>query len=277
MSQKNRKHDVTAVLIGIGLILLVGAYFIGKDILRSKSEKEQEINDLAKKEETKSKDQTATISPEVLRKKIQNGEKTYVVDIRPREAFDAEHIPNSVSLPGSSLENLAPGKNELVVIVFSEQDLAAYETARNILARKSFPYFFLEGGFEAWKQGGNRLLSAGDPNSFVDQSKVTFVSADELKKLFADRNTGLFVLDVRTPEAFRKIHLQGAVNIPLSELEKRAGEIPPARQTIVYGETELMSFQAAVRLFDLGIFSVKALKGSDNLTEGKTALFLEKS
>lgn len=275
MARKNKKHDARAVLVGIVLILLVGAYFVAKDILRSKSEEKQQEADLLTKIDTQP-DQVSVIAPEVLHKKIQNGEKTYIVDVRTKEAFEAEHIPHSVSLPGSSLGNLAPDKDALVVIVFSEQDPAAYEVARNILENKSFPYFFLEGGFEAWKLGGNQLLSAGDPNSFLDQSKVTFISPDELKKLFVDSETTPFVIDVRTPETFRKIHLQGAVNIPLRDLEKRINEIPPARQVVVYGENELASFQAAVRLFDLGIFSAMALKGNDHLKEGATGLFLEK-
>ncbi|WCJ60766.1 rhodanese-like domain-containing protein [Fontisphaera persica] len=38
---------------------------------------------------------------------------------------------------------------------------------------------------------------------------------------------GAQVIDVRTPEEFRRDHLPGAVNVPLHELEERIGKVAP--------------------------------------------------
>ncbi len=42
------------------------------------------------------------------------------------------------------------------------------------------------------------------------------------------------IVDVRGPQQFRDGHLPGAINIPLSELERRAGELDPAAPTVFY-------------------------------------------
>ena len=51
------------------------------------------------------------------------------------------------------------------------------------------------------------------------------LSADELKDLLEKKQT--FFLDVREPKELEELGtIQGYVNIPLSQLEKRLGEIP---------------------------------------------------
>ena len=58
------------------------------------------------------------------------------------------------------------------------------------------------------------------------------VSRDELVELLHD---GLVtVLDVRPGDEFAVGHLPGALNIPLSELERRLSELPPKQEVIAY-------------------------------------------
>jgi rhodanese-related sulfurtransferase len=44
---------------------------------------------------------------------------------------------------------------------------------------------------------------------------------------------GALLLDVRTPEEFAAGHLPGAMNIPVQELERRAGELRPGEAGLV--------------------------------------------
>lgn len=258
----NNERDKKAFFVGGLLILFVGAYFIGKDVFfKNEDSGESSVPAIVDKKEG-----VPLIAPDVLLKKIQNGDAVALLDIRDETSFQAEHLPHALSAPIGSLEKFSPAKDELVVIVFSETDPAAFESAKNIMRQKSFAYFFLKGGFEGWKTSNAPTVSIGNPNSFIDQSKVTYIGIEDYKKLAAENSTSVFVLDVQTEDAFEKKHLKGATNIPLSQLEKRADEIPAGRQIIVYGENDLASFQAGVRLSDLGIFSARTLSGDKHLS-----------
>jgi rhodanese-related sulfurtransferase/DNA-binding transcriptional ArsR family regulator len=58
------------------------------------------------------------------------------------------------------------------------------------------------------------------------------------------------VLDVRPEDEFALGHLPGALNIPLSELERRLGELPADREVIAYcrGPYCVLSFEAVAAL-----------------------------
>src|SRR3989344_1130910 len=269
MKKPKREADVRVVALGALLVLFVGFYFIGQGIWKA-------MRDDAAEEEGYSgkKSEDATISLELFQEKLRRQESLTVIDIRPSEAFAREHIPHSLSYPGGAIATYTPESNAPLVIVGSAEDRASSEIAKNILESRAYSYSFLEGGFEAWKAANRQTLSAGDPTSFVDQSKVTLIAAEEAKALIDAKDSNLFILDVQTPGKFAEKHVKGAVNIPLAELEKRSKEIPPARQIIVYGENEIQSFQGGVRLFDLNVFAVRTLKGNANLTSA-SGLVLE--
>ena len=263
MAHKQHHPDFRAIILGGMLVLLVGVYFIGRSIWFFYNQK----NEALKKSELQETKDVPLISPVTLREKIRNEEPFTLIDIRSREAYNIEHIPQAFSVPGGNLSSFTPKDESVnVVIIYSEEDKATLAVAKETLRKKKFPYFFLEGGFENWKSGSNQTLSSGDPTSFIDQSKVTFISAAELKTLLENSDAHVFLLDVQSESNFQKKHIRGAKNIPLEELEERAKEIPAGREVVVYGSNELASFQGGVRLFDLNVFATKTLDGNANLT-----------
>lgn len=261
-SQQKNKRDRRALTIGFILILFVGVYFIGKSFFWTHSDVSETPASSAVDNEAKA---APLIAPDVLLQKIQNGDKIVIVDVRTTALFATEHIAHSISLPIGSLQNFSPNKDESIVIVFSEADLQTFETAKNILAQKSFPYFFLKGGFEGWQNIHAPTISIGDPNSFIDQSKITYIELEPFKKLLNEKEPSLFILDIQTEENYKKKHIVGATNIPLGELEKRSDEIPAGKQIVIYGENDNISFLGGVRLSDLGIFAVQTLIGNKYL------------
>lgn len=85
------------------------------------------------------------------------------------------------------------------------------------------------------------------------------ISMRQLEWHMANR-TRMTLLDVREPEEFDRGHLKGAWNIPLEELEERAGELPQDRPIAVYcmhGNRSLMTG----RLLDEMGFRVMAAAG----------------
>lgn len=70
------------------------------------------------------------------------------------------------------------------------------------------------------------LLGAAAAVAQDKSSTEKDISADELKELL-DKKIKLFYLDVREPKELEELGtIEGYVNIPLSQLEARIGEIP---------------------------------------------------
>jgi rhodanese-related sulfurtransferase len=273
-TEKKRKNDVYAVALGGALVLLVGAYFIGKSMTgddAASSEMDEASQKAAREDAFYEAIKTSPfIEADDLTQKIKNGDKVQFVDIRSPEEYAVEHIKDSRQLVAGAFDNLSINQGEIAVIVFSEDDIASFETAKNVFDRKSFPYFFLRGGLAAWKVAGNPTISIGDPRSFVDQSKIIYISPEDLALLLDVDQESVFLIDVQSKEDFRKGHIKGAMNLPLDELEDRISKVrtPVGKTVVVYGKTDVASFQAGVRISDLGAMAVRTLSGNDHLTAG---------
>lgn len=63
---------------------------------------------------------------------------------------------------------------------------------------------------------------------------------------------GATLLDVRTPGEFSSGHLEGAVNIPVQELDRRIDEIPTDHSVVVYCASGMRSANAARTLRSRG-------------------------
>lgn len=267
------EQDSRALVIGAVLILLVGGYFIVRAVFFSNSDEEVKKDSTSLSEEIE-KNKKITITPDIVRQKLINNEPIKFIDLRTADAFATEHIPNSVLLSTTALSTYVPDPNDILVIVYGEDDIQTYEIAKNIITERSLTAFFIEGGYEGWKRTSNQTISQGDPNSFIDQSKIVYIGAPELLKLMNNPESNLVIIDVQSKANFERVHIQNAINIPLNELEKRSKEIPANTPLVVYGENEFVSFQAGVRLADLNVFTAKTLSGNKNLTS-ESGLSLE--
>ena len=86
------------------------------------------------------------------------------------------------------------------------------------------------------------------------------ISAWQLEA-YLDEKRQFTLLDVRDEAAFYEGHLEGAVNIPLEELEMRADEISRDRPVIVYCGHGSRSMQAARFLDQLGYRAASVVGG----------------
>ena len=59
----------------------------------------------------------------------------------------------------------------------------------------------------------------------------------ELARELIQEKPSLVILDVRTDGEYRDGHIEGAVNIPVNELEGRLGELEKEDETLVYCRT----------------------------------------
>ena len=94
------------------------------------------------------------------------------------------------------------------------------------------------------------------------------VSRDEL--LDRLRCGAATVLDVRPEDEFASGHLPNALNIPLSQLERRLAELPPDQEIVAYcrGPYCVLSYEAVASLRARGF---KARRLEDGLPEWRAA------
>jgi rhodanese-related sulfurtransferase len=64
---------------------------------------------------------------------------------------------------------------------------------------------------------------------------VGLVEADEVRKLIKEKRLGEYnLVDVREAREYAEGHLPGSVHIPLSELQRRSGELDSSKPTVAY-------------------------------------------
>lgn len=86
-------------------------------------------------------------------------------------------------------------------------------------------------------------------------------------KALLEKNRNIFLLDVRTPEEFSQARLKGAVLIPISEIERRLGEIPRNRTIVVYCAVGSRSNMVA------GFLAEKGYREVYNVADGIVGLY----
>jgi len=99
------------------------------------------------------------------------------------------------------------------------------------------------------------LLAAGLALPACDAGS-TITSADARAQV----DSGALLLDVRTAEEFQGGHIEGAVNIPVGELEGRLAELPaPDQPIVVYCRSGQRSGNARTMLVKRGFSQVHNL------------------
>ncbi|EKD58638.1 MAG: sulfur transferase, selenocysteine-containing [uncultured bacterium] len=205
---------------------------------------------------SKSQQKFNTISPNDLQKKISlKSNNIAMLDVRSFEAYIEEHIIDSIGIPLDEfpVEQKIDGRSQIIVIGQSANDENIGTAVEKLKGEKFKDILVLAGGIDAWKQSLSGTVSYGNPKSFVDQSKVSYLDPEQLNDALK-AEVPLFIVDVRSKAEFSKGHIKGALNIPFDELEKRRGEITE-RKAVVVGANELEEFQASVQLYDMLLIS----------------------
>lgn len=251
-------RNYTVVLSGLILILGVGLWYIGhtwyQNYRAKQTEQALETTDAVDMTELK-----FLTAKEVLAR-LDRKETLLLIDVRPKESYDAEHIVDSVSEPASTLNAFTPNKGQVVIIISGPEVSNTTLKGIHLLFKKNgYQFAFLQGTITDWRLAGGTTLSSGDPESGIDYAKVIFIEPDQVLPLSTTLVTPLF-LDVRSNEDFQRSHLPSALNIPLDTLERQREDIPRQKSIFVYGSNDFESYQGGVRLFDLGFFGVRVIR-----------------
>ncbi len=196
------------------------------------------------------------VAPAALAKEIQDGKKSFLVDVRePKELADNGFIDGAVNIPIRTLtQNLdkLPAKDQPIVVycAIGHRGAMALETLQ-LLGYTNVRSVF--GGFNAWK-AANLAVATGTPaaptaGKAPDVDKDLFAMLDKYITSLPDGFSGVapaalakeiqdgkksFLLDVREPkELTDNGYLDGAVNIPIRTLTQNLSKLPAKDQPIV--------------------------------------------
>ncbi len=111
---------------------------------------------------------------------------------------------------------------------------------------------YLEGGIDAWTAAGKSVES------------VNSIQPADIKQYYG--NEDYIILDVRKPSEFENEHIKGAINIQLSEISDRIGEIDPNKKYIVHCAAGYRSMMAA------SIMKANGLHSFMNVATGWTGI-----
>lgn len=140
-----------------------------------------------------------------------------VLDTRAPELFDGGHIPGSMAVaedgPLSAWVGwLLPPERDLLFLSADEEEAA--RSARQ-LYRIGYDRVqgFLAGGFRSWEDAGRPVVQRAS------------VEMEKLRRQLRS-NAPAVVLDVREAHEWFEGHIPGSLNIPVSAIPARMGEVP---------------------------------------------------
>jgi glyoxylase-like metal-dependent hydrolase (beta-lactamase superfamily II)/rhodanese-related sulfurtransferase len=170
-----------------------------------------------------------------------------IVDTRDVLEFAGAHMMGSVNIPVDGKYATWAGTvldKETPIVVIADEERIAESIMR--LGRIGFDHVagFLKDGLDAFH----------DRPELVGHTKR--VTALEVSQLGPQE-----IIDVRTEKEWQNGHLEGSVNIPLSQLASRAGEVPAEGDVVVHCQGGYRSSIATSMLQKLGRTNVIDLVG----------------
>jgi rhodanese-related sulfurtransferase len=110
----------------------------------------------------------------------------------------------------------------------------------------------------------DRMLGQVANQAYVESQTIPDISPDELTFRLLDRDRSLFLIDVRTPDAFKTLALPAAVNIQVDQFFSKDSKemMSEARRYYVFiGADEHEGKRAAVLAHNLGYENLHVLQG----------------
>jgi hydroxyacylglutathione hydrolase len=176
-----------------------------------------------------------------------------VVDTRPAAKFAAGHVPGTLNIPlGKSFLNwsgaLVPDDTEFWIITEADGDDAAKRIVDDLskVGLTRLAGVFRSDVLRDWKSRRGELETVAqiDPQSLHKHSR-----------------DGVQVIDVRSPEEWRKGHLPGAIHIPLALLPDRIAELDASAPIVMQCQGGGRSSIATSLLQSRGLPDVSNLAG----------------
>jgi rhodanese-related sulfurtransferase len=182
-----------------------------------------------------------------------------IIDTRSPEVAQKGHIQGAVAIPTNKVLN---EKNQFPMdsrarIVFYAQDTNLSELApvfKEISYWGDYNMSVLEGGYAGWMKKGGATQSGKVSTKiyYVPRPQPGEIVSDEFINIVSIQPEDKFILDVRSPEETAEGKIEGAVNIPVDELQGRLNELPKGKEIIIHCGTGVRAEMAYSILTNAG-------------------------
>ncbi len=228
------------------------------------------------------------LSPAETAKLISTNKDVFILDVRTDSAFRGisleerdnayGKLKGSVNIPAESFTPATfdkipiPQMRDRPILVIDDQGNQSARTAKLLTTQGYTNVNLAFNGLDMWMEAGKKEVPQRE-NIWIHPHSYSFINSEEFGEKMSTHPDAL-ILDVRTVAEFtnqekqltykNRGHIDGAVNIPLSELLGRLNEINnyKGREIIVYSFNNTPeSFTAAKFLADKGFSKVTVLTG----------------
>jgi rhodanese-related sulfurtransferase len=192
---------------------------------------------------TKAKQQV--IGAERVRDMLKEGSGLWLIDVRGKAAYEAEHIEGSVNIPSSTLAfKKFPVSRTLILVDDSIAQKASNEAA-DLLVKKGYEkVYVLDGGIVSWRLDGYPVV---EPKPFVRG-----ITSDELKRVISGKMP-IKIFDMRNQSDTKKGRISGSESVKGKDIREKAENLKALLKKGGSGDlsSKLKKAQTMVLVFSL--------------------------
>ena len=195
-----------------------------------------------------------TVTCEAVQKRMSQGERLQLVDVRTQEEYKAGHLEGARLIPVDELRaRLAELDPALETVVYCRVGLRGYIAAR----------ILMQSGFKSVSNiTGGVMICPAPAAARPEGSSNGRVSVETLREALAQKTA--LALDVREPDEYAHRHIAGTRNVPLSRLPAGLPELSPGHEFYVFCQSGPRAFQAAQIMRSRGLKDVHIVEGGLN-------------
>ena len=174
-----------------------------------------------------------------------------LIDTRGPAAAKKGHIQGAVAIPLKDVvkeKNQFPLDRKAYLVLYAENtDMAGLAPSVKEISSWGYKHVYvLDGGYKGW------LKNNGDIQKGLARTEIFYIPrphpgeivGDEFMNIVATQPGGVLILDVRTPDETAGGMIEGAVNIPVDELQGRLSELPKDKEIVTHCRTGLRAEMA---------------------------------
>ncbi len=163
-----------------------------------------------------------------LEKLLETNSPMVLVDSRPKKRqYNKGHIPSAISIPNRLFDKLAPRlpadkSTPLYFYCAGYKCKLSPDSAAKAIRLGYTNVHIIPEGYPGWKKGINATVLP----EIVSGKEEGTITIDSFKQIMATAPDSIFLVDVRDPDEYAGGTINGAINLPMNDFEKKMDNLP---------------------------------------------------